>query len=72
MEIIKEYELSRLDEKACELRFKMTGLSPVLISYRAKPVNTADLPETGDPSMLGAWAMLLGASAMGLKMRRKK
>jgi len=30
------------------------------------------LPQTGDPSMLGAWALLLGASAAGLKLRRKK
>jgi len=31
-----------------------------------------DLPKTGDPSMLGAWALLLGASAMGLGKMKKK
>ena len=32
----------------------------------------ADLPKTGDPSMLGAWVTLLGASAMGLRLKKKK
>lgn len=30
------------------------------------------LPKTGDPSMLGAWAALLSASAMGLRKMKKK
>ena len=29
------------------------------------------LPKTGDPSMLGMWALLLSASAAGLKLRKK-
>lgn len=32
----------------------------------------ADLPKTGDPSMLGAWVALLGASAAGMKLIRRK
>lgn len=32
----------------------------------------AKLPSTGDASMLGAWICLLGASAAGMKLRRKK
>lgn len=31
----------------------------------------ADLPRTGDPSMLLGWMALLGVSAVGLKLRRK-
>jgi len=33
--------------------------------------DTSDLPQTGDPSMLGAWTLLLGAAGMGLKMKKK-
>lgn len=33
---------------------------------------TADLPQTGDPSSLMGWAMLLGASAAAMKARRRK
>ena len=37
------------------------------------PQDAQNLPQTGDPSMLGAWVCLLAASgAMGVKMRRKK
>ena len=32
----------------------------------------ASLPQTGDPSMLGAWMCLLGASAAAMRLRRKK
>ena len=32
---------------------------------------TDDLPKTGDPSSLLGWAALLGASVMGMKMRRR-
>jgi LPXTG-motif cell wall-anchored protein len=35
-------------------------------------VAAGDLPKTGDPSMLGAWIALLGASCAGMKLRRKK
>lgn len=38
----------------------------------ASDVAAADLPKTGDPSSLMGWMALLGASAMGLKLRRKK
>lgn len=37
---------------------------------RRLTVPIANLPETGDPSMLMGWAALLGAAAMGLKRRR--
>ena len=32
---------------------------------------TVNLPRTGDASMLGAWILLLGASAAGMRLRRK-
>lgn len=36
--------------------------------YKTRP----KMPDTGDASMLGAWICLLGASAAGMKLRRKK
>ena len=38
----------------------------------AEPPQTADLPRTGDASMLGAWVALLAASGAALKIRRKR
>jgi len=35
------------------------------------PAASGDLPETGDASMLGAWVLMLGASAAGLRRRRR-
>ena len=35
------------------------------------PQQSADLPKTGDASMLGAWILMLGISAAGMKLRRK-
>lgn len=37
----------------------------------APPAAAGSLPKTGDPSMLGMWALLLSASAAGLKLRKK-
>lgn len=34
--------------------------------------DAGSLPQTGDASMLGAWIALLGASAMGLRIRKRR
>lgn len=67
-----ELSLWGLDGKKITLELVHEKLpEPTRIPWGA----AADLPQTGDPSMLGAWALLLGAaSAMGagMKLRRKK
>ena len=46
---------------------------PSVVIERIPQAAAADLPKTGDASMLGAWVCLLAASgAMGMKLRRKR
>lgn len=50
----------------------LTGLSPVSIAWKEKPLDV-DLPKTGDASCLMGWIALLGASGAGLAgMKRRK
>ena len=59
------------DQGVPMIRFYVTGLSPVMLFWTAKPVPA--VPQTGDPSSLMGWLVLAGASGMGVKaLRRKK
>jgi len=50
----------------------LTGLSPVSVSWKEKPISV-DLPKTGDASCLMGWIALLGASGAGFAgMKRRK
>jgi len=50
---------------------KFMSLSPVSISWKAKPQAVATLPQTGDDSMLLMWAALLAISCTALFARKR-
>ena len=54
-----------------KLVVKFSALSPVSISWKAKPQSAAGLPQTGDDSMILLWAALLGVSCMALVLRKR-
>ena len=54
-----------------KLVVKFTSLSPVSISWKAKPVDGAALPQTGDDSMLLLWTALLAISTTVLVAKKR-
>lgn len=54
-----------------KLVVKFSALSPVSISWKAKPQTGAALPQTGDDSMLLIWAALLAVSCTALVMKKR-